>query len=267
MNEISPRRYEVASVARGLDVLEALSAGGRPMTVTEIASVTGVPRPTAFRLLATLQERNWVYKEGVYYRLGFKCFQLGAVAGAGLEIRTQALPYLVELRDATELNTQIAKLEDWRVVYLERVLATKQSIEMPSRAGSILPAHCTALGKVLLASRNLEEVAAWATRVGLPQHTSHTIVTTPDLVAELLKIRARGYSTEHGEREPHITCVAAPITDANGEVVAAVSVAGPSSHFPNPIIGSDLTSHVVATARRISRAVQSPRTGTRRARA
>lgn len=229
------------------------------MTVTELATATGIPRPTAFRLLATLQERHWVYKDGVHYRLGFKCFQLGAVAGAGLEIRTQALPYLVELRDLTDFNTQIANLEDWRVVYLERVLASKQSVAMPSRAGAILPAHCTALGKMLLASKDLETVAAWANRVGLEQHTSYTITTTPDLVAELLKIRSRGYSTEHGEREPHITCVAAPVTDADGEAVAAVSVAGPSARFPTPLVGSDLTSHVVETARRISRALQSPR--------
>lgn len=258
MSEMNPRRYEVTAAARGLDVLETLSVGGRPMTVTEVAAASGIPRPTAFRLLATLQERNWVYKDGVYYRLGFKCFQLGAVAGAGLEIRTQALPFLVELRDLTDLNAQIAKLEDWRVVYLERVLARRQSIVMPSRAGAILPAHCTALGKMLLASKDLETVAAWATRVGLKEYTSNTIVTTPDLIAELLKIRSRGYSIERGEREPHITCVAAPVTDANGEVVAAVSVAGPASKFPAPLLGSDLTAHVVETAARISRAVQSP---------
>lgn len=251
----STDRYSVTSAARALDILEALSNGGRPMSVTELANASGIPRPTAFRLLATLQERNWVYKDDVYYRLGFKCFQLGAVAGKGLEIRTQALPYLVDLRDRLDLNVQIAKLEDWRVVYLERVLARRQSIEMPSRAGAILPAHCTALGKTMLASKNLEAVTAWVNRVGLKSFTSATITTAPDLIAELLRIRSRGYATERGEREPHVTCIAAPIMDASGEIVAAVSIAGPSSRFPEAIIGSDMANGVVETARKISTAL------------
>lgn len=229
------------------------------MTASEVASATGIPRPTAFRLLATLQDSNWIYKDGVHYRLGFKCFQLGAVAGEGLEIRTQALPYLVELRDRTDLNVQIAKLEDWRVVYLERVVAQRQSVPMPSRAGSILPAHCTALGKVLLAGKDLEAVVAWSDRVGLKEFTPRTITTAPELLAELVKVRSLGYAIERGERESHVSCIAAPVTDANGKVVAALSIAGPSSRYPEALIGSDLATSVVQTAAQVSAAIQTPR--------
>lgn len=249
------RRYEVTAAARALDVLEALSQGGRAMTVSEVATLANLPRPTVFRLLATLQDRNWVYKDGVHYRLGFKCFQLGATAGAGLEIRTQALPHLVALRDATDLNVQIAKLEDWRVVYLERVLARHPAADMPSRAGAILPAHCTALGKVLLASKNLESVASWIQREGLARFTEQTIATGPELLAELLRIRSQGYSIERGEREAHIRCIAASIRDASGEVVAALSVAGTADRMPHVLLGSELSERVVGTARAISDAL------------
>lgn len=255
----STNRYEVTSAARGLDVLEALANRGRPMTVSEVASAVGIPRPTVFRLLATLQERNWIYKESTYYRLGFKCFQLGAVAGAGLEIRTHALPHLVQLRDETGLNVQIAKLEDWRVVYLERVLAQNLTQKTPSRAGAILPAHCTGLGKALLAYKNMETVASWAEREGLEGFTPATIVTIPDLISELFRIRERGYSTEQGEREPGISCIAAPVYDFTGEVVAALSVAGTPERIPATLVGSELSARVLQAARDVSAALGAPK--------
>jgi DNA-binding IclR family transcriptional regulator len=252
-------RYEVTSAARGLDVLEALAGRGRPMTVTDVATAVGIPRPTVFRLLATLQERNWIYKEGTYYRLGFKCFQLGAVAGAGLEIRTHALPHLVQLRDETKLNVQIAKLEDWRVVYLERVLALNLTQKTPSRAGAILPAHCTGLGKALLAHKNMESVATWAEREGLEAFTPATIVTIPELVSELFTIRARGYSTEQGEREIGISCIAAPVVDFTGEVVAALSVSGTPERMPKELVGSELAQRLLKAARDVSTALGAPK--------
>jgi DNA-binding IclR family transcriptional regulator len=229
------------------------------MTVSDVALACGLPRPTVFRLLATLQERNWIYKEGTHYRLGFKCFQLGATTGAGLEIRTHALPHLVKLRDETNLNVQIAKLEDWRVVYLERVLAHDLPRKTPSRAGAILPAHCTGLGKALLAARNMEGVAAWAAREGLEQFTPTTITAIPRLMAELFTIRARGYSTEQGEREVGISCIAAPVVDLTGETVAALSVSGTADRMPEPLEGSTLAVRVVATARDVSLSLGAPR--------
>jgi IclR family KDG regulon transcriptional repressor len=255
----STNRYEVTSAARGLDVLEALAHRGRPMTVSEVAAAVELPRPTVFRLLATLLERNWIYKEATYYRLGFKCFQLGAVAGAGLEIRTHALPHLVQLRDETNLNVQIAKLETWHVVYLERVLTQNLTQDTPSRAGAILPSHCTALGKALLAHKNMENVAAWAEREGLEEFTPTTIVTIPDLVSELLRIRARGYSTEQGEREIGISCIAAPVIDFTGEVVAALSVSGTPERMPTELVGSDLALRILKAARDVSTALGAPK--------
>lgn len=251
-------RYVVTSAARGLDVLEIMARNGKPMTAVEVASALGLPRTTAFRLLSTLQEKNWIYKERFTYSLGFKCFQLGATTGVGLEIRTHALPFLVSLRDKSNLNTQIAKLEDWNVVYLERVLGNKLSVNTPSRAGAILPAHCTALGKVLLAYKDLEQVTKWAQENPLEKMTEKTITTVPELIAEILETRARRYSVEYGEREDHIRCIAAPITDFSSKVVAAVSVSGTPDRMPENLVGSELSDHVRGTAEQISLALGSP---------
>lgn len=251
-------RYTVTAAARGLDVLEIMARNGKPMTAVEVASALGLPRATVFRLLSTLQEKNWIYKERFTYSLGFKCFQLGATTGVGLEIRTHALPFLVSLRDKTELNTQIAKLEDWNVVYLERVLGRKLPVSTPSRAGAILPAHCTALGKSLLAYRDLEQVTRWASSTTLERLTEKTIVSVPTLIAEILEVRARGYAIEEGEREEQISCISAPVTDFSGKVVAAVSVSGTQDRMPEPLTGSELSSQVVQTAEQISLALGSP---------
>ncbi len=254
----SKDRYLVTSAARGLDVLEIMARNGKPMTAVEVASALDLPRTTAFRLLSTLQEKNWVYKERFTYSLGFKCFQLGATTGVGLEIRTHALPFLVSLRDKSNLNTQIAKLEDWNVVYLERVLGNKLSVNTPSRAGAILPAHCTALGKVLLAYKDLEQVTKWAQENPLEQLTEKTITAVPLLIAEILETRARGYAVEYGEREDHIRCIGAPVTDFSGAVVAAVSVSGTPDRLPEVLVGSDLAEQVCSTAEQISLALGSP---------
>lgn len=251
-------RYLVTAAARGLDVLEIMARNGKPMTAVEVASALGMPRTTAFRLLSTLQEKNWIYKERFTYSLGFKCFQLGATTGVGLEIRTHALPFLVSLRDKSNLNTQIAKLEDWNVVYLERVLGNKLSVNTPSRAGAILPAHCTALGKALLAFKDLEQVTKWARENPLEKMTERTITSVPALIADVLETRARGYAVEFGEREEHIRCIAAPITDFSGNVVAAVSVSGTPDRMPEGLIGSELSESVCATAEQISLALGSP---------
>ena len=251
-------RYLVTAAARGLDVLEIMARNGKPMTAVEVASALGMPRTTAFRLLSTLQEKNWIYKERFTYSLGFKCFQLGATTGVGLEIRTHALPVLVSLRDKSNLNTQIAKLEDWNVVYLERVLGNKLSVNTPSRAGAILPAHCTALGKALLAYKDLEQVTKWARENPLEKMTERTITSVPALIADVLETRARGYAVEFGEREEHIRCIAAPITDFSGNVVAAVSVSGTPDRMPEGLIGSELSESVCATAEQISLALGSP---------
>jgi IclR family KDG regulon transcriptional repressor len=251
-------RYLVTSAARGLDVLEIMARNGKPMTAVEVASALDLPRTTAFRLLSTLQEKNWVYKERFTYSLGFKCFQLGATTGVGLEIRTHALPFLVSLRDKSNLNTQIAKLEDWNVVYLERVLGNKLSVNTPSRAGAILPAHCTALGKVLLAYKDLEQLTKWAQEKPLERLTEKTITAVPLLIAEILETRSRGYAVEYGEREDHIRCIGAPVTDFSGNVVAAVSVSGTPDRLPEILVGSSLAEQVCTTAEQISLALGSP---------
>jgi DNA-binding IclR family transcriptional regulator len=245
--------YEVNAVVRVLGLLECLSRDGRRRSLDELAAATGIPRATTFRLLRTLQQRGYVQRSEDGYALGFRCFLLGAAAGSVLDVRTQALPHLVTLRDATGETVQVAVLEEWRVVYLERVLSQRPVAYMKSRAGAILPAHCTGLGKALLAHRPPEEVAAWYRREGLPRFTPSTITSVEALLAELEAVRRRGYAIDEQERELGVRCIAAPIRDATGAVVAAVSVAAPGERLPAQLAGSAVAAQVVACAAGISR--------------
>lgn len=245
-------QYVVASVARALEILDHLAASPVPLTLKEIAEGVGLPRPTVLRLVRTLQVSNWVEREEHRYRIGFKGFQMGAAAGASLEVRTVSLPFIIELRDLVGHNVQVAKLVQWHVVYLERVLAEGASPVLQARAGAILSSHCTGLGKALLAFRNLEDVAQWASRAGLPRFTPDTITDVGRLLEALVEVRDRGYAVEMGERQPEVACVAAPVRDFSGEVVAAISVAGLRSDLPSQLVGSDLAGQVLDTARRVS---------------
>jgi DNA-binding IclR family transcriptional regulator len=245
-------RYTVSAVSKALQLLSAFSVRERQMSLAELASRTGIPRATAFRLLSTLEGDGFVVKEEGEYRPAFKCFVLGNVAAASLDLRREARPHLVALRDETGETTQVAILDSWQVVYLERVLSRQAVGYMTSRAGAILPSYCTGLGKVLLAHRPEAEVAAWAATQTFRAHTPNTVTSVDRLFEELRAIRERGYGTDEQEREVGVRCIAAPIRDHEGEVIAAISVAGPSERMPRQLIGSEMASKVLAAAQAVS---------------
>jgi DNA-binding IclR family transcriptional regulator len=123
---------------------------------------------------------------------------------------------------------------------------------MTSRAGTILPAYCTGLGKALLAYLPEADVTAWAATQRFTPHTPTTITTVSRLLEELRAIRARGYAVDEQERELGVRCIAAPVRNQHGEVVAAISVAGPAARMPRALVGSKMAGVVVAAARQIS---------------
>jgi DNA-binding IclR family transcriptional regulator len=249
---IPAERYRVDAAAKALELLSAFSFREPRLSLAELAERTGIPRATAFRLLTTLEQSGFVAKIHGAYQLGIKCFVLGNIVAGGLDLRETARPHLAALREATRETTQIAILDHWQVVYLERMLSPLSVGYMRSRAGAILPAYCTGLGKALLAFRPEAEVAAWAATQKFTALTPRTITTARRLMKELAAIRERGYGLDLEEREKGVTCIAAPIFNHTGDVVAAISVAGPTERMPREVVGSDIAAAVVAAARTIS---------------
>src|SRR5689334_14347452 len=237
---VSTARYTVDAAAKALELLSVFSFREPRLSLAELAARTGIPRATAFRLLSTLEQSGFLVKVHGAYQLGIKCFVLGNIVAGGLDLRETAHPHLVALRDATRETTQIAILDHWHVVYLERMLSPQPVGFMRSRAGAILPAYCTGLGKTLLAFRPEAEVAAWASHQKFPALTPHTITSAKRLMKELRLIRDRGYGLDEEEREHGVCCVAAPVFNHTGDAVAAISVAGPRGRMPRELAGSDV---------------------------
>jgi DNA-binding IclR family transcriptional regulator len=249
---VSAARYKVDAAAKALELLSAFSFREPRLSLADLAARTGIPRATAFRLLSTLEQSGFLVKDHGAYQLGIKCFVLGNIVAGGLDLRETAHPHLVALRDSTRETTQIAILDHWQVVYLERMISPYPVGMMRSRAGAILPAYCTALGKTLLAYTPEAEVEAWAATQKFPALTPRTITSARRLLKELRVIRERGYAIDEEERERGVRCLAAPIRNHHSDVVAAVSIAGPIDRLPRELAGSDIASAVVATARAIS---------------
>ena len=245
-------RYTVDAAAKALELLNAFSFQDRRLSLAELAARTGIPRATAFRLLSTLEEAGFVVKESGDYRLGVKCFVLGNIAAADFDLRQVAQTHLSALRDDTGETTHLAILDHWQVVYLERLPSPKPVGFMRSRPGAILPAYCTGFGKVLLAHRPEKDVAQWAAAQTFKAWTPQTITSRKRLIEELRTTRARGYAIDEQEHEHGVRCIAAPVRNHQGDVVAAISVAGPAERMPRALAGSDMARAVVATAQQIS---------------
>jgi DNA-binding IclR family transcriptional regulator len=241
-------------LARGLRLLDAFGPTDTELSLAELATRTGLPKPTAYRLLREL--RNWGGVEQTAdggYRLGLHMFALGQRVPWQRELRHLALPYLEDLYEATHENVHLAVLQGTDTLFLEKVTGHR-STPIISRIGSRLPVHCTATGKVFLAlgpPDRLHRVVA----AGLSRHTPRTIVLAGMLSRDLDRTRARGFGVNVEESEVGVVAVAAPVFDDRKRVVAAISVTG-SSHR----IGVDrIAPAICMAARAMSRELRGER--------
>jgi Transcriptional regulator len=216
----------VQSVDRALDVLEALAEHGGEAGLSEIAAATGLPYGTIHRLLRTLLARGYVRQESDRrYALGGALVRLGGAAEN--MVAAWARPYLARMVELSGETANLAVLEGDFVVYVAQVPSPRR-LRMFAEVGRRVPAHSTAVGKVLLADR--PDAAAVLERTGLPRRTDQTITSVPAMLAELEAVRDRGYALDLGEEETGVHCLAVPVRDG-GRVVAAMSVSGPAERL------------------------------------
>ncbi|MCV7359725.1 IclR family transcriptional regulator [Mycolicibacterium fluoranthenivorans] len=203
-------------------VLDAFEGPGR-LTLAQIVRRTGLPRSSAHRMLERLVALRWLRREGRDYELGMRLVELGSLALHQDRIHRAAIPLLRDLHRATGLVVHLAVLDGSDVVYLEKT-GDQMVAAIPTRVGGRQPAHCTAVGKAILADNNATVVDLSARK------TRFSLTTAAQLTAELAKVRAHGVAFEREESLPGFGCVAAPIGPA-GRAVAAVSVCGPISRM------------------------------------
>jgi DNA-binding IclR family transcriptional regulator len=252
----SQRDYAIQALQRGMKVLDALLEARTPLTLEQICTHTGLPKSTAFRVIVNLLRGQYLVETEEGYWLGLKLMRFGALVEEKLDLKQQARPYLMQLRDQVNETVHMAVLDaDLRVVYLEK-LSTQHAVGlMMSRVGITAPMHCTALGRTMAAFRPEEEIWHWIRTHGLKPYTDATIIDEDAFLRELREIRSRGYAVDNGEYEESVRCVAAPIRDRTGTVIAAVSISGPDSRMPVPLIDSSMAVEVVKTTSYISQAL------------
>jgi DNA-binding IclR family transcriptional regulator len=240
----------VQSVDRALNILELLARRGEA-GVTELAGVLGVHKSTAFRLIATLEGHRLVEQTGNRgsYRLGIGILRLAGATAARLDVVQEARPVCRRLATQTRETVNVAVLSGNSALYLDQV-AGSSSIRSHNWVGQRIPLHATSNGKVLLSEldpRRLDPVIEF-----LPAYTANTITVAQELRKELARVRELGYAIAVDELEPGLTAVAAPIRNVHGDVVASMSVSGPTFRLAGDRI-DDLVEKVTEAAVEVSR--------------
>lgn len=220
---------QIQSVARALKILDLLSTSNGEMALAEIAVKLGLPKSTVHGILSTLRDFEYVEQSPFTgkYRLGLRLFELGNAVARNWDLRTIAGPHIQKLLEELKETVHLVILDKGEVLYIDKREYHDASLRIVSQVGMRLPAHCTGVGKVLLAYLPPKEVKRIISQKGLPRYTKNTITDAKKLEEELAKIREQGYAVDNEEIMDSLRCIAAPIRDNTGKVSAAISVSGP----------------------------------------
>jgi DNA-binding IclR family transcriptional regulator len=213
------------SLAKALQILDELGEG--PATLDQLAAKVGVHKTTVLRLLRTLAEDHYVFRDGSHrYHLGAHIHELSSRGLDQREVRSIAAPRLAAFNREHGRTTHLSELMGSEIVYIDK-LESHDNVRMASRIGLRAPVHSTAAGKVLVADLPESRVEALLEQLVFSRATPNTITDSDAYRVELHWVREHGWAHDREENEPSINCVAAPIRDASGRAVAAVSVSVP----------------------------------------
>jgi len=251
----------IQSLQRGFRILEVVARSERGVAVAEIARETGLHVSTAFHLLRTLVALGYVGQEegSRKYRLGPKVFQLGAAAWSENHLAETAAPHLAELARRTGETSHLAVRHREEIITISKIDGSSP-VQLSERVGYPRPAHCTAIGKVLLAWLPDAERKAFLAQARLDPLTPKTITSVPQLEQELVKVRAQGYAFDDEEFTQGIRCLASPVRNFSGRVAAALGISAPVWRVSLDRV-AELTSVVMATGAALSRQLGHPAEG------
>lgn len=221
-----PEAGSVRSVDRALDLLSVLGASSRPMGVTELGRATGMPKPTALRLLGVLERRDFVRKENARYQLGVGVVSLSRAFLSGNSLTRSALPILEGLSLLSGETSCLYVRQGFERVVVQRVEGA-HSLRYSIRTGQRLPLYVGAAGLVLAAAMPDEDIEGLLDQHPVIRLANGEERTKDQLLARLKEVRLAGVAISRQERELGVVSVASPVARSGGEVIAAVAVLGP----------------------------------------
>jgi IclR family transcriptional regulator, pca regulon regulatory protein len=213
----------VASLEKGLLVIEAFDASRPRLTLSDVAKLTGITRAAARRYLLTLTRLNYADFDGRYFTLSPRILRLGYayLSSASLSVRVQ--PFLEQISEATGESSSAAILDGDDIVYIARS-ATRRIMSIGLGVGSRLPAYCTSLGRAILAYQPEEAIEAYLRRVRMEARTPKTVTDKTEFRAVLEATRAQGYALVNEELEFGLRSIAVPVIQKSGQVTIALNL-------------------------------------------
>ncbi|WP_042470797.1 IclR family transcriptional regulator [Bacillus ndiopicus] len=243
----------VQSIERAFIILEHLSKYPDGMQITKLATETKLSKSTVHRLLSTLIELQYVHQnvETERYHISYKTLYLTRNILNNSSLISIARPLLEKLAHEVNETVHLCTEENGEIVYIDKI-ESNQTIRMYSRIGSRAPMYCTGTGKVLLSGKDDTQLHKTIDKIQFIQRTENTILTSSDLVNEINKIRKNGYALDNIENEEGIRCIAAPIYDFSGKIIASFSISGPIHRITLQRIQEELIEKVLNTSSSIS---------------
>jgi DNA-binding IclR family transcriptional regulator len=223
----------IQSLGRGLTILEAVAESPEPVALRDLTGLLGIDRSSVFRLANTLRQRRFLTNpEGSNdFVLGPSVWRLSRRYGR-YDMVTRCREQLRALSVKTGETAHLAVRDGRQALFVDHHVPTGQVLTVSGQTGELVPIHATAHGKALLADFTATDLAELFGRAALPGYTKRTILTLGDLSKIAAKIADRGFATDDGEFVNGLRCVAAPIRDREGHVVASIGISAPSTRFP-----------------------------------
>lgn len=246
-----PPKTRLSSVANAIRLTKAFTDEEYEMGISALSVRLGLAKSTVHRLASTLIEANILEqnKETGKYSLGLALFELGALVRRKMDVAAEARPQLRALMESTGETVQLAIFDHMSVLYINK-MESRQAVRMSSNVGSRAPAHCTSVGKALLAYQPAEIIGQLVAN-GLKSYTPRTITDAKLLETELAGVRVKGYAVDDEEIEIGLRGIAAPIRDHAGVVIASIGFAAPAQRLTRKLIPASVPL-VVAAAEAIS---------------
>jgi DNA-binding IclR family transcriptional regulator len=212
------------TVQRAINLIQR--SAEHPLSLSEAADVLGVHKSTALRILQTLEAARFVRKTGAgTYVLGSGLIELAELALGSIDLRQFASTHLRRLQRQTGHTVHLAQLTGDEIIYIDKMDSPAfDAVKLPSRIGRAVSIYASAVGKVILAHLSREDRDRLLSHVKFERYTPTTFADRDALEAELERVREAGWAADNGEHDAYVMCLAAPVRDSRGEVIAAVSI-------------------------------------------